>query len=80
MDEKYYKYSSITNRTYNIFDCIRILNIKQAAFYIENNVKLMDLIVSKDRYTGESVFVFVFNKNDTRDVYDIWCKRKEEST
>lgn len=75
--EKYMRYSDITGRTYNVFGCVHILNIAQAIYYIEHHVKLLDLQISKDRKTNSSVIVFVFNKEDTREAYDLWCRNKE---
>lgn len=73
MNEKYIKYSAITGRTYNIFECIKILNIEQAIFYIMHGVKLMDLQISQNK-TGKNIFVFVFNKADTKYAYNMWCE------
>ena len=77
MDDKYIKYSHITGRTYNIFECVRILNIEQAIFYIKHNVKLMDLQISENHKTNKPIFVYIFKKKDTHEAYDLWCRNKE---
>lgn len=45
---------------------VRILNIKQASYYIKNKVKPIDII-----YTDK--LVFVFRKSDTTEVWKNWC-------
>lgn len=47
---------------------IEIVNVKQASMYIKNGVKPIDLYYGRDR------LVFLFNKEETREVYDKWCK------
>ena len=78
MSEPYYKKSPFTGETYDLFNCITIMNPKQAAFYVANGVQLQDIDISEDRKTGEPVFCFLFTRDQTRDVFDAWCKRKEE--
>lgn len=46
---------------------IAIVNYKQASMYIKHGVKPIDLY-----YDG--VLVFVFNRDETKEVYDKWCK------
>jgi len=74
MNERYIKRSEITGRNYDLFQCVKILNISQAIFYLNHNVKLMDLQISKDKQ-DKDILVFVFKKSDTKDAYDLWCKR-----
>jgi hypothetical protein len=78
--EKYIKYSDTTGRTYNIFGCVHILNIAQAIYYMQHHVKLLDLQISEDRKTGNPILVFVFNKDDTKEAYDLWCLNKENES
>ena len=77
--ESYFKISGITGKKYDVFKSIKILNISQTIFYLQNNVPLQDLFVSNDRKTGKSVLVFVFLKEDTREVFNEWCKRGENN-
>ncbi len=77
MNEKRYETSKITGRTYELFSQVRILNIKQSIFYLRNGVVLNDIEISEDRKTHEPVMVFLFNREDTRDAYDRWCKQRE---
>lgn len=78
MDE-YYRLRRITNEKYNIFDkkYVRILNIFQAAFYISEGVELWDCYPGKDRKTGEPIAIFVFKREETKEVFDRWCSQRE---
>lgn len=64
------EYSDIFKNEYEIEDTVRIVNTLQAGLYIKHNVSLVDLFWSKD------TLVFVFNKNDSKNVYDLWCKHE----
>lgn len=74
----YMKVSELTGKKYNLFGIIRILNPKQAAYYVNNGLELLDIENSFDRKTGDPVFVFYFDRESTRDVYDAWCKKKND--
>lgn len=69
-------HSNITQRDYDLFKVIRILNINQAIFFIEYGVVLQDIEISKDRKTGKPVMVFLFYREDTKSAFDEWCNRK----
>lgn len=68
--------SEITQRDYDLFKVIRILNINQAIFFIEYGVTLQDIEISTDRKTGKPVMVFLFYREDTKLAFDEWCNRK----
>ena len=74
----YFEKSRVTGKEYDLWSVIKILNPKQAAFYCSRGLELQDIEVSEDRKTKEPVFVYYFNKEDTKEVFDIWCKRKQE--
>jgi hypothetical protein len=50
-------------------ETVNILNTKQAGLYIKNGVKPVDL------YWNEGYLVFVFSKDDTRELYTKWLNR-----
>lgn len=75
MAEPYYITSNVTGRVYDIFSIIRILNTKQVAYYMSCGIELQDIEVSQDRKTGEPVLVFYFNRDDTKDIFESWCKK-----
>ncbi len=77
--DSFIKRSALTGEKYDLFDdVIRILNARQAAFYVSKGVKILDVYLSSDQKTGEPVLVFLFKRSATKDAYDEWCKRKEE--
>lgn len=73
--EPCYKIGKVTGRKYDIFNTVRILNISQAIWYMKHDIPLEDLLISEDRKTGNPVFVFVFDKDKSRPVYEDWCKQ-----
>lgn len=77
MAEPYFVISQITNKKYDVFSVIRILNMKQAAYYMNLGIQLQDIEISQDRKTGEPIMVFYFNKEDTKEAFNEWCNRKE---
>ena len=77
MREPYFKTSEITGKTYDLFSVIRILNIRQIIHYLNCKVPLMDIEISEDRRNGNPVLVFLFNREDTKEAYDAWCKQKD---
>ena len=76
MADPYFITSQVTGKTYDVFSVVRILNVRQAAFYMSRSVVLQDIEVSQDRKTDLPVLVFYFNKDDTKEVYDIWCNQE----
>lgn len=64
--------SLLTGKSYFHDDGIRILNIKQALYYIDNGVELLDLYPSRSYQTGEKILVFVFNKRQSSLIYPQW--------
>lgn len=76
--EVFLKRSITTGKKYNIFDpdILHILNYKQACFYASKGCDLLNVQLSKDRRTGEPVFVYWFSREETKAAYDEWCKRK----
>lgn len=68
--------SRLTGKHYNLFsdDIIRIVNMQQAMAYMENDVMPVDIYPSEK--DGKRILVFLFNREETRDVYDLWCKHE----
>lgn len=63
-------YSKIFNNEYSTEDTVKIVNTRQAGLYIKNDIPLVDLFWSKN------ALVFVFNREESKRVYDLWCKRE----
>ena len=68
--------SKITGKKYNAKDCVRILNIQQVAAYLDNEVELLDIYISKDRNTEKKILVYIFDRENSKQAYDLWCKRE----
>ena len=75
---KEYAKSDTTGKTYCASDVIRIINVRQAVFYMKNGVKILDFYPSEDFKTGEDVMVFLVNKKDTQEVYQKWLGMRHE--
>lgn len=60
-------------------DQIRVLNLKQVIFYLENQAQLVDVCPMQDRFTNDPVLGFVFNKTETAHIYREWKKIKARS-
>ena len=67
------KYSG---KTYCASDAIRILDPFQAAAYWANGIEPLDIYSSRHHETNKPLVVFVFNRKDTKDVFDKWCKHE----
>lgn len=76
MDERFRR-STVTCKSYNVFDCVKILNMEQCAFYMERDVNPVDVRLSESDKNGKKLLVFYFIKSETKDVYAEWCKYKE---
>lgn len=74
-DKETLRYSRLTGRYFNIFGTVRILNTAQATFYMSNDVFPLDVYVSKDFKNNRNVLVFLFSRDETKDLYDEWCSR-----
>lgn len=73
--EKYIKTSKITNRQFNLFNTVRIKNLKQAGMYVLNNVLPVDIEVERND-NGDPFVVWVFDRDESKVVYDLWCKHE----
>lgn len=59
-------------------DVVRIVNSRQAAAYMEHGAKLLDVYSSRDFKTNDPIVVFIFNRADTKELYDLWCEHKQK--
>lgn len=75
--QEYYKYSKYTGKEYNLFNTIIIINPLQSAFYESEGVHFVENELSIDRKTGRPIWTWVYIKDETKDVFDKWCKLKE---
>lgn len=75
MDE-FHRYSNLTRKDYNVFECVCIVNIVQAMAYMDNDVMPVDIRIGRDRNTDKRCLLFYFDKEESADVYDKWCKHE----
>lgn len=67
------KYSG---KPYLASEAIRIIGAKQAALYWLNGLEPLDIFPSRNYETNEPAIVYVFKKEDTKDLFDLWCKHE----
>lgn len=72
MDE-FYRKSTVTGKSYDVFKTVKILNIQQACSYMDNDVFPVDIKVSIDQRSGKKCLVFYFDREESKVVYDKWC-------
>lgn len=73
MDDQFYRTSTVTGRSYDVFKTVKILNIQQACSYMDNDVFPVDIKVSIDQRSGKKCLVFYFDREESKEVYDKWC-------
>ena len=64
-------------RNYTRNEVYRIINPKQIRLYIKNNVYPIDMYASYDD-KGNDVTVYVFLREETKDLYQAWLEHKLE--
>lgn len=68
--------SNVTNKTYKPSKVVRILNIQQVIAYLNHGVELLDVYTSIDKKTDGKVLVFLFDRESSKEAYDLWCRRE----
>lgn len=68
--------SRLTGKHYNLFgdEIVRIVNMQQATAYISHDILPIDIYPSEK--DGRKILVFLFDREETREVYDLWCKHE----
>ena len=74
---EYYRVSTVTSKSYDIFKTIKILNMEQCAFYMDRGINPVDIKLSESNKASKKLLVFYFIKDETADVYKEWCAYKE---
>ena len=64
--------SNLKPRSYNEKEIIRIYNRDQQTFYIDSGIYPIDLYPSYSPKNDRKIFVMIFLKNDTKEVYMKW--------
>ena len=68
--------SNFTGKKYDPGKSVRILNMQQVAAYMDYGVELIDLYPSKDNKTGKPILVFIFDREESKEAYDLWCNHE----
>lgn len=76
MNKDDYVHSDVTGKYYIPSKVVRIVNILQSVAYLNNGAQLLDIYPSKDYKTGKPILVFIFNRQDTKNLYDLWCRHE----
>lgn len=69
--------SEYRNKKYQTTGTVRLLNYKQAAFYWSCGVEPLDIYLSRDFKSNDPKIVFIFSREDTKDLYEQWKRRGE---
>lgn len=64
--------SNLGDFTYNSKDVVRILNPKQRDLYLMNGIMPKDIYTSVDNESENKILVYIFLKEETREVYNKW--------
>lgn len=70
--------SNFTGKYYEPNKSCKILNMTQLAFYMANNVELLDLFVSKDYKTKKPILVGVVDRAGSYKAHRLWCDNKPD--
>lgn len=70
--------SEYRNKKYQTTGAVRILDQRQAAFYWAEGVEPLDIYLTRDFQTHKPKIVYVFSREDTKELYEQWIKLKEE--
>ena len=65
--------SNLKNIEYTEKEVIRIYNRDQQTFYIDYGIYPIDMYTSYAPKNNRKIIVMIFNRNDTKEVYQKWC-------
>ena len=71
--------SNLKGVEYTEKEVIRIYNRDQQTFYIDSGVYPIDLYTSYAPKNDRKIIVMIFNRNDTKEVYQKWRDYQTES-
>lgn len=71
-----YVISEVTGKRYLPKNVVRILNIQQVIAYLKYGVELLDIYPSADFETNKPLLVCLFDREKSKEAYDLWCKRE----
>ena len=62
MSEEYYRLSTVTGKKYDVFKTVKILNINQCIYYMQNGFYPVDIKITEND-KGNKCLVFYYNRN-----------------
>ena len=65
-----------SGKEYYASEAIRIMNPAQAAAYWAHGIEPLDIYSCRDVEKKPPAIAFVFRRNDTKEVFDLWCKHQ----
>lgn len=68
--------TNIHSRNYTSKEVVRIVKIEQVIFYNDHHVYPIDIYPSYDDKTDRKILVFIFTKEDTKEVFQKWIEYK----
>jgi hypothetical protein len=71
MGDEFFRMSTVTGKKYNIFETVKILNINQCIYYMQNGFYPVDIKISQNE-KGNKCLVFYYNKDETKKIYEDW--------
>ena len=76
MSDEFYRLSTVTGKKYDIFKTVKILNLRQCIYYTQNGIYPVDIkITETDK--GEKCFVFYYDREESKQVYEDWCNTRK---
>lgn len=69
--------SNLKPRVYTEREVVRVVNEIQYKRYIKHRVFPIDIYPSKDR-DGKDIVVYIFLKEETKDLYQLWLNHELE--
>lgn len=63
--------SMVTGKCYETEECVYIVNPLQVYKYLSNDLAPLDILPGED-----NKLVFVYSRNNSKFLYDKWCKRE----
>ena len=65
-------------RDYTANEVCRIVNPKQSMLYIKHRLFPIDMYTSIDAKTGNDILVMIFDKEESKELYQAWCNHELE--
>lgn len=64
--------TNLKSRNYTQNEVVRICNVKQQIFYLNNQVYPIDIYTSYDDKNDRKIIVMIFEKDKTKELYQKW--------